>query len=73
MKTAQYIAPEKIAKLLEVDPADVEKWIEGRILTAVELPDGRRRVLASSLGDFLVVYTIGFDPAPIERGRRGAS
>lgn len=70
MRKTQYLAPERIAALLQVEPADIEKWIDHEIFAAVELPDGRRRVLASSFADFLAVYEVGSDPWPIRRGGR---
>jgi excisionase family DNA binding protein len=62
-----YITPERVAALLQIERAVVERWIDARVLHAVELPDGRRRILRQSLRTFLTVHAIGFRPGRVNR------
>jgi predicted site-specific integrase-resolvase len=61
-----YVTPSRVAQLLQVEPAAVERWIDDRVLRAITLPDGRRRVHLDSLRAFLVVHTVGFRPGGVD-------
>jgi excisionase family DNA binding protein len=54
-----------VAKLIQVDPATVSKWIDKSILVAFRTPGGHRRVRQSDLRAFLQTHQM---PIPSELG-----
>src|SRR6476469_1979578 len=52
-----------VAKLLQVDPSTVSKWIDKAMLTAFRTPGGHRRVRAADLRNFVRTYEM---PMPAE-------
>jgi excisionase family DNA binding protein len=54
-----------VARLIQVDPSTVSKWIDKGILVAYRTPGRHRRVQARHLRDFLVAHQM---PVPEELG-----
>src|SRR5512145_3304763 len=54
-----------IARLLQVDPSTVSKWIDRGILLAFRTPGGHRRVRSTDLRTFLIAHQM---PVPDELG-----
>jgi excisionase family DNA binding protein len=58
----------EIARMLELNPTTINKYVDDRILRAFRTPGGHRRVRESDLMEFLKDYAI---PVPLElTGRR---
>jgi excisionase family DNA binding protein len=53
----------EIARMLELNPTTINKYVDERILRAFRTPGGHRRVMESDLMDFLKDYAI---PVPLE-------
>jgi excisionase family DNA binding protein len=51
-----------VAKLIQVDPATVSKWIDKAILVAFRTPGGHRRVRQSDLRAFLQAHQMPIPP-----------
>lgn len=68
------IAPHKqyttheVARMLQVDPSTVAKWIDRGVLGAFRTPGGHRRVLAMDVVEFVKVYEYPM-PAELEAAR----
>lgn len=54
-----------VAKLIQVDPSTVSKWVDKGLLLAFRTPGGHRRVRADDLRSFLSAYKM---PIPEELG-----
>lgn len=56
MKPNPILTTHEIAKLLQMDPSTISKWIDKGILTAFRTPGRHRRVFTSDLVAFLAAY-----------------
>lgn len=54
-----------VAKMIQVDPSTVSKWIDKNLLLAYRTPGGHRRVRLNDLRSFLVAHEM---PVPDELG-----
>lgn len=53
----------EVARMLELNPTTINKYVDGKILRAFRTPGGHRRVRESDLMEFLKDYAI---PVPLE-------
>lgn len=67
MQSSRWLIPADVAKSLRVPAEDVERWIDAGEFFAIQLPNGQRRIDATSLRDFLNDRLVGSGP----RGLRG--
>ena len=59
-----------MARVCQVTPATVAKWIDQGLLKGHKTPTGRRRVVSSDLAEFLRAHAMQVPPELVEGARR---
>jgi excisionase family DNA binding protein len=58
LEGGQLYTTHDVARLLQVDPSTVSKWIDRKVLMAFRTPGGHRRVRAADLREFCAKHQI---------------